>query len=122
MKAETELLDPDEPYMGKLTTQEMWDIFKVAAARHYDWDVYDPKQVLISMHQMTPSVWNGCRSDVYTLLIVPFMNSDGTYEKYGFEAKFYEDGFFSYENGMDVMMRYSDPIKVHELIAQAMNK
>mgnify|MGYP000935048500 CR=1 FL=1 len=116
-------LDPDAPYMGSMTVRDMWEIFKVAAERDYDWSNYDPKQVMISMHQMTPHVLNGHRSDVYSTMVVPFRNTDGTYHKYhGFEAKFYEDGFFSYENGFDVMMRYSNPIKVHDMIKQAMNK
>lgn len=123
MSETKELLDPNAPYMGKMTIQEMWDIFKIAASKSYDWDNYDPKQLLISMHQMTPHVLNGYRSDIYTKLMVPFRKKDGTYEKYiGFESKFYEDGFFSYENGMDIMMRYSNPIKVHDLIAKALSK
>ncbi len=123
MSEKEEKVDPDAPYLSSMTVQEMWDIFKVAAAKDYDWDTYSAKEVLISMHQMQPHVVNGYRSDIYALLFVPFKKSDGTYEKHiGFEAKFYEDGFFSYENGMDVMMRYSNPMEVHRMIERALNK
>ena len=108
-------IDPDEPYFCGMTPQEMWDIFKVAAARHYDWSTYEPKHVTFGIYEH--------QNETYLQLCAPFKNKSGEYERHtGFLAKFYPDGFFSYENGFDVQLRYSEPIKVYQMIEAAMRK
>lgn len=122
MSKKKKLVPADEPFFCNITIRELFEVVKLATGKDYDWSIYDPNRLIWSVKQNRPSIHNDFSSDTFALVELPFLSKNGKYGEFGFEVKFFEDGFVSYENGSDVKMRVSNPLKVYELMLKYMNR
>ncbi|MFW6226104.1 MAG: hypothetical protein ACOC3V_04025 [bacterium] len=61
-------------------------------------------------------------SGEYILINIPLVDKKGELSMYGFEIKIWEDGFISFENGVNVIMKMPNALNVYEILLNRMKK
>ena len=111
--------NPDEPFFKGITIRDMLEICKLATIDSFDWENYDLGKLTFGVYKQTPSIRNGFKDFSFAQMNIPLKSHGGEYFG-GFEMKFFEDGYISYENGMDVIMRISNAIECYKMLAEKM--
>lgn len=111
------MLNPDEDYFNGLTPNDMLSIAKLATEHIIDWEHYAKKHLEFSVLQQTPNPRNDFSNLKYALMDIPVKTKKGEYFP-GYELKFFEDGFISFENGFDVQLKFSNPLECYKILSQ----
>ena len=115
------LANPDEDFFKGITIRDMLEIAKLATQYDFDWENYDLSKLTFAVYQQTPNIRNGFDDYQYAQMNIPLKSNNGEYN-FGFELKFFEDGYISYENGMDVKMRMTNPIECYKILSEKMKE
>ena len=111
--------NPDDPFFNGLTIRDMLEVAKLATSDTTDWDCYDLSKLTFGIYQQSPNIRNGFSDYKFAQMNIPFKSKGKEYFG-GFELKFFEDGYLSYENGLDVKLRISNPIEGYKILSEKM--